>query len=758
VRATHLDSLSDFLFRNFGYRTGPYEKYRLESPADRYLAKLDYNWGSHSKLSLVYHQLVSHSDSSPSNSGALGLGSRSGTTTALAFANSGYRAREHIRSGALELHTLLGRDRSNHLLLSFEHHDEGRGYAGGLFPMVDIVRGSEVYTSFGTEAFSAGDQLRYGGWRLRDDFSLRAGAHDLTVGIAIDWQRARRVSAAGSQSVYVYRSLNDFYDDANAYLADPDRRSSSVNLRRFQVLWPNVPGQSVPLQELEVLQAGAYVQDLWRVSDRLRLSAGLRLDRPGIDGNAVENPAVEQMLFRDERGIDVRYSTARLPSDRILISPRLGFSYDVAPDGSFRIRGGSGLFTGRPAYVWMSNQIAGNGVLTGGEELIHTFARPFHPDPNHYKPASVAGAPAGIYPLALTDPAFAFPQIWRTSLAVARRLPWGVVGTGEILYGRDVNGVRYINGNLRPPDTTFRGPDRRARWTTPNRVNASVTSAIILKNQDDGYHWNVAGTVEKPFAPGTFFRSGLSYGLARNHGDLASDAFDGWAGTAHAGNPNLPGVGLSRHSPGGRFFAAASVRRELVRQGPTTVSAVWESVSPGRRSYIFDGDMNGDGVANDLLYIPLDRSEMNFEAYSVAGRTFSVTQQTNAWDAYIRQDEYLSRHRGQYAGRNAVALPTWHRLDLAVIQEIAGRFLGLRNAIELRADILNVGNLVHDHWGVPRELVSNSPLIATGVDARGVPKYRLRATGSELISRTFRPSLTPRDLYQVQLSVRYRFD
>ena len=61
----------------------------------------------------------------------------------------------------------------------------------------------------------------------------------------------------GSQSVYIYNSLADFYTDANDYLANPNRTTSPVTLRRFQVRWNNIPGQDKPMQPLEVWYTGA---------------------------------------------------------------------------------------------------------------------------------------------------------------------------------------------------------------------------------------------------------------------------------------------------------------------------------------------------------------------------------------------------------------------------------------------------------------------------------------------------------------------
>ncbi len=163
----------------------------------------------------------------------------------------------------------------------------------------------------------------------------------------------------------------------------------------------------------------------------------------------------------------------------------------------------SGIFTGRPAYVWISNQIGNTGVLTGFDQFDDTTTRPFNPDPNRYKPtAAPTGAPAAAYELALTNSDFRFPQIWRSNVAVDQRLPGNITATAEFLYNKDVNGVYYINANLPAAQSAFVGADNRPRWVNPsvanaNRIYQHVSNATVLKNQGVGSSWNFAGSLEK---------------------------------------------------------------------------------------------------------------------------------------------------------------------------------------------------------------------------------------------------------------------
>lgn len=768
VKASDLDALSTFLQSKFNYATGPYQGYPGATPAVRFLGKLDLNVNERNKVSLRYNHLDSKTDVLESNSSSLGFGSRRTNTTSLNFQNSNYLILENIRSIVGELNSTIGSNMSNNVIAGYTYQDESRDSRGSLFPLVDVLDAGSTYTSFGFEPFTPNNELRYGTYQFQDNFTRYGVKHDLTFGVSAEKYHSENVFFPGSQSAYVYNSLADFYTDANDYLANPSRTVSPVTLRTFQVRWNNIPGNDKPLQPLDVVYGGLYAQDEWRIMPNMKINLGLRVDVPYFGDTGFDNPLANQLNFRDENGKTVKYQSAKLPDANLLFSPRLGFNWDVRGNRTTQLRGGTGVFTGRPAYVWISNQIGATGVLTGFEQLTNTKARPFNPDPDFYKPKNVTGAPASSYELAITNPDFKFPQIWRTDIAVDQKLPFGFVGTAEFLYNRDVNGIYYINANLAQANTSFTGADSRPRWTTGNRINSNISSAVILKNQDLGRSWNLAGSLEKPFANGLYVKGAYSYGEAKNTVDPGSIAFGSWNNNQHAGDPNNPGLGFSGNSPGHRLFGTASYRAEYFKFGASTVSLFWQRNTIGNASYTYSGDLNGDGgTSNDLIYIPGDASEMNFQQFTTGSgatlKTFTSAQQATAWEAYIQQDDYLRSHRGQYVQRGGVFMPMVTRADMSLAQEVFTNFAGKRNSLSIRADILNVGNLLNKNWGVGQRFVNTQPLIVPSstqggpADAQGRAQYRLRAISNELIANTFEKTSGVADVYRIQLGVRYSF-
>src|SRR5690606_21728748 len=270
-----------------------------------------------------------------------------------------YQIIEDIRSGIGEWNATFGTSMANSLIVGYTKQDESRSVRGDgvLFPMVDILDEGTVYTTFGYEPFTPNNELRYNTFQIQNNFTKFTNRHALTFGGTFERYESENSFFPGSQSAYVYNSLADFYADANDYLANPNRTTSPVNLRRFQVRWSNIPGLEKPLQPLEVSYAGAYAQDEWAVRDNFKITAGVRFDVPFFGETGFANEVADNLTFRDEHGQAVQFSTAKLPDANVLWSPRAGFNWAVDAERRTQLRGGTGVFTGRPAYVWISNQI-----------------------------------------------------------------------------------------------------------------------------------------------------------------------------------------------------------------------------------------------------------------------------------------------------------------------------------------------------------------------------------------------------------------
>jgi Carboxypeptidase regulatory-like domain len=791
VLTSDLQGLSDFLKNNFKYDTGPFDNISKVTPAKPWLLKSDYNINSANKLTVRYIQLDSSTDVPQSGSSSLGTSRQTNTTQFLTFANSNYQILENLRSPVGEWNSVFG-NFTNSLLAGFTHQDESRGAKGQvpLFPFVVIGDGTGgAYTSFGNEPFTPYNLLRYNTFQMQDSVTKFASKHSITFGGTLEKFHSDNSFYFGIQSAYSYNTLADFYADANGALANPNRTAAAAP-SRFQVKYLLQPGQTTPpMQPLDVIYAGGYLQDEWRPRTNLTISYGVRVDVPRFGNTAFDNPVADTLTFRDQNGSPVQYNSGKLPDTTPYWSPRIGFNYDLTNDSNTQLRGGTGVFSGKPPYVWISNQIGNTGVLYGFlDTLALTSNYGFSPNPDKYKPAPTGGT-AASYELDVTDRSFRFPQTWRTNIGIDRRLPWGLVGTLDALYNRDLNAPVYINANLPAADSAYAGVDNRPRWVViPGAVPAcvttlgaengpcvtkinnlpgrDVTAAYVIKNQSQNRSWNISGALTRLLSHGISAKGGFNYGRSWSLVEPSSTAGSSWGSTNPiVFDPNNPALAYSTNSPGKRFFAAVNYSAQYFKFGATAVSLFYEGHTNGNTSYVFSGDANGDTVSgNDLIYIPRDTSEMNFRPLTVAGRTFTPADQSAAFEQLIQSDAYLSSHRGQYAQRNAVFLPVVNRLDLSLTQDVFHSIGGKRHSGQIRLDITNFGNLLNHDWGVGTRVTNTQILTAPLADAQGRLSYTLQTLNGQLLTNARQTSAglatlasNGNDVYVMMLSFRYTF-
>ena len=789
VLASDLTQLSSFLNTNFKYDTGPFDNVSKLTPAKPFLVKGDYNLNNSNKVTFRYSQLASSTGVQLSSSTSAGFGRGTTSTNWLGYQNSNYAILENYKSGVGEWNSTVGSSITNSMTVGYTTNNESRGDLP-LFPFVDIRDGNGVtYTSFGPDPFTRNNELRYHTFQMQDSFTKFTTRHTLTFGVSAEKYHSDNVFLATSNGAYTYNSLADFYTDANGYLANKSRTTSPVTLARYQIQYTNIPGLSKPLQQLDAWYVGGYAQDQFHLAKNVTLTAGVRVDTPFFKNTAFDNPKVDALTFRDQDGSAVQYNSGKLPDATPLFSPRVGFNWDVSGKQATQVRGGTGVFTGKPAYVWISNQIGNTGLLTGGIQNDNTTANPFTDNVTAYLPTSVTGAPAASLTLNVTDPKFKFPQTWRNNIAVDRQLPMGLTATGEYLYNRDLNGIYYTNANLPGAQSNFAGLDNRPRWTGAacasagqvgpcvirinNAPGNQVVAAYVLKNQNIGRSWSAAGSLTKRQSHGLSGKMAYSYGASRNTVDAGSTASSTWQQVAQSGDPNNPGLANSQNSPGHRFFLSGSYSKQFFSFGTTTVSAFYEARTNSPNfatygSYVFAGDMNGDGASNnDLIYIPKNTSEMNFVPFTASGQTYTAADQAAAFDAYISQDPYLSKHRGGYAERNGLMMPLWKHLDLSLSQDVFHKISGRKHSGQVRLDVTNFGNLVNHSWGVGRRPVIGAatsgqnllPLLTTAtVDANGAVAYRLALVNGAFPTTTFQTTTFSSDVYTMMLSFRYNFN
>lgn len=751
----------------YGYDPGAPDSYSFASEQTRFNARLDYNINQNHKVSLRYNNYSAFTDVPTNGNSIRYIQTRYRNTNrtgveSINFRNNNYTNDRNVQSIVAELNSRIGNNMSNQLNIGYTSvTDPKRGIPGGQdFPMIEVLEPDAsgnllYYMTMGNELFTVGNLLENNILNITNNFSLYKGNHTYTFGGNFEFMTFDNAFNPTFNGFYRFIGYDKFVDavinqNPNVY---PDAFAKGYAL----------DGSTTPPTDATRFgQLGFYVQDEYQVNPRLKVTGGLRIDLPFYPIDIPQNELLNDLNkeFSTIEGNTFRPDVSVFPKVNPLFSPRVGFNYDVNGDRSFVIRGGTGVFSGRIPFVWLSNQVNGSGVIRGGYGLegqdVVDAGIIFNPDVTAHNPSNPGQTLSRE--LALTDRNFTLPQVWRTNFGVDKQLPGGVIGSFEFIYSRDVTSPIAQNLVLRNPEGTLAGPDPRPYWVNqPGFRNYSNDSdfdnIFYLTNANDKADY-VSATVslEKAFDNGLFVTAAYTLSRAR---DLDN------TGGSQAGSLWTQTVQLDRNRPELSFASFDQPHRIISTFGyttkNTTISLLYDGGNAGRFSYFYSGDF-GDNAAR-LIYVPNNASELNFQQYTLGGVVYTPAMQAELFDAFIDQDKYLSGRRGQLAERNGVVRPWVHKFDFSVTQRIDVT-KDNKNRLEFRLDFLNVNNLLNSNWGIPDFQWTSTPLIYRGRNAANEPIYRLAAKPGtqEILDETYRKSNSIGNVWRMQVGIRYSFN
>ncbi len=792
VPIADLKTVSDYLKSKYNYDAGAYDNFTTGVPVKNHkiLGKIDWNISNAHKLTLKYSELVSTGNSLPSQSGGINGASNSGlvtygpkfSTTAMAFGNTIYTTKDEVKSGSFELSSNFKGKFSNQLLGTYTKISTTKGHPGAQFPFVDILGpgtdSKNNYISFGNEPFNGNYNIVQNDvYTITDNFSYFAGKHTLTAGATYEYQNVGNGFMAGSQGYYVFKSLDDFLNDRAPLL--------------FSQTYSLIPKQDAVISaQLKIGQLGVYLQDEINVNSRFKITAGLRVDKPVYPEQPLENKAITTLPLLDHDGNTTYYTTGKWPKSTLYWSPRVGFRW--TPEGeNVVLRGGTGLFTGRIPFVYLTNIPTTSGMYQFGPLITKTADLQnfkFNPDPHTYNPfyntnlnpaqfPTVAGTavPSGAY--SLTANKFKFPQVWRTDFAVDKQLGkgWGI--TLEALYTKDVNAVYMFNANQKSPDAIVNlGGQMRPSYSSSaaRKLNAASGNAIVLDNTKKGGSFSFTTQINKSFSKGFYGMLAYTYTAAfdvtANPGSQANSV---WVANPTSLTQNDLELSYSSFAAPHRIVGSVSYKFEYINHLATTISLFYQGSSYGNFSFIYNGDVNNDGNSADLMYIPKSPSEIKFANIPASGDPtkpgyipgFTAQQQSDAFFKYVAQDKYLSRHQGQVADRFGARMPFYHRVDMKLTQDIFTNIGGRKNTLQVTADVLNALNLLNKDWGITKTAVVTNPLkyVANSGAGGAQASFQLAtylpagATNQILVDKTYLNNVSTISTWGLQLGLRYIF-
>jgi hypothetical protein len=785
--AATLNQIQQYLISNYNYNPGAYQGYDFTTFSNKITAKLDWNIDKNNVLSAKYFYLKSYADQPPSNSGTINVNtpSRAASITTLPFYGAGYRINNNFNIGIIELDSHISQSVSNRLTAGYSALRDFRASLGSsTIPMVDIGNGqfdattgkiSALTTSFGYELYTAGNLLNTNIAQFSDDVTVYAGKHEFTFGTNDQIQSYKNGFAPDYNGLYTFNSAADFLSGAPA--ASYAYRYSALSNGSF------------PYASIKASIFSLYAQDKYHVTDNFRLTYGLRADYDAFPTSLAKNDNAAALTFQGGYANGIHVDPSKLPSNKVLLSPRVGFNWDVNGDQTTQVRGGSGIFVGTVPFVWISNQASNNGLLFSSG-TVTTAGDPrlvFNPNVNINRPAPGTAKANTSYELDIADPNLKYPEIWRTNLAVDQKLPWGIIGTVEASYTKDINAIYHKNLVLSNGYTVDAGPEGQIRYNSSNITqttangglntqpisasNPVITGLYYMTNTNKGYSYFVTGQLQKNFSNGLYANVAYTYSASKDVNDGGSTASTIWSTRYVAGNPNADNLSNSSYVQPNRIIASLFYKKSYFDHATTSVGLVFEMANNGAVSYITGGDPNHDGAANDLMYIPRTESDIvlvpnNTDPTKGPVDTRTADQQWQQLNAFINQDKYLNSHRGQYAERNGVILPYFKRVDLKAIQDFYVMVGKSKNTVEISLDIINLGNLLNKDWGNYQTAFNgfnNGSVTILNYKGlvNGRPTYAfpyLNAATATPVTTSFIDGVSQLSRWQAQLGLRYVFN
>ncbi len=725
-----------------GYDTGRYEGFTYGAESTKGIVKLDWNINDNHRLAAIYN-FLSASKEKPAHPTA--IGARGPSFQTLQFENSGYEINNSIQSVQLELNSTFGNSATNKLQAGYTHFDDFRTPFSSPAPSIIIQGGAgSNYIVAGHEPFSINNRLDQKVFQFTDNFNYFLGNHTLTAGVSFEkFQFANSFNLGAYGGTFGFPLGGPFdrnFADVDEFLANAQPGGLIDNLiQGAEATFANnnqfadgTPG-GWALAETNVGQLGLYVQDDWNLTDQLKITYGIRFDKPlyfDTKDKIIENierkggtfpdgpyqPGIE--YFDPETGEVTNLDSTTLPNNDFLISPRIGFNWDVKGENRTQIRGGTGIFTGRFPFVWLGNQV----------QAVDFF---------FYQ---------------IVDPDFKWPQVWRTNIGGDHRFDNGLILTADVSYTKDINGAHVQNWGLDTPSGTLQGVDNRPVYLPSDRATnefGGPTNGYVFTNSDKGRIWNMSVKTQKNWNNGLFASLAYNYLNAKDvnsiEAEITGDAFDF---NPNLGNANKDVLSFSKYGDTHRFIGVGSKQFTYGNdKWATTISTFFEYAQGGRFNYTYAGNINNDSSFqnNDLLYIPTSSEVQQMQ--------FLETGQADAYEQYIQQDDYLSENRGSYMERYGALAPWRSRWDVKLLQDYNFNVAQDKmHTVQFSVDILNLGNLINSNWGLVQQPNNPNP-VSVSVDENNVPTYSFNPE----LAETFGYDASLLSRWQIQFGLRYIF-
>lgn len=774
-----MQRVSDFVKEKYGYNTGSYTNFPADIDNKKMLARIDWNINEKNHLAVRYNYTDNNTWNTP-NASSMDGGTRSAFSRiglySMSYANSMYSLNNRVHSATLDLNSRINNQLSNQFLATFSKLDDVRGSDSSEFPFIDIHDGTNTttqYMALGYELFTWNNAVHNTIATIKDDITYSLNRHKIMAGLNYEYQMADNQYMRNGTGYYRYKSVDDFLNG---------------NTPEVVCMTYGYDGETSPAARVTFNKAGIYAQDEWQATDKFKLTYGLRVDGLFFSNkDLMTNQAIYDLDYNG-RHID----TGKWPSGNISVSPRVGFQWDVFGNKSLKLRGGTGLFSGRIPLVFFTNMPTNSGMIQYQAQIGPSTSYNRLPDAVKSNYASVGdvlaefrgglatdgngkatvaalqnklaamGYPMTVSPqdgtvpssISAVDPDFKMPQDWKTSLALDYSLPvsFPLTISAEAILNKTVNTSTISDWSMMDAEGFARWNGADARPIYPSDFRTS-TKAFVLENTHKGYGWTASLSMNA--RPWDFLSIMAAYTwsakkeLTSMPGSAAESAFT-YVPTVNGPN-NIKlhnAINLTPH----RFIASVTGHD----RSNNHYSLIYETWNGGYNySYMLANDMNGDGYNYDALYIPTDSEVENGQF------RFATADDKTRFMDYVHGDSYLKKHQGEYAEAYSVYNPWVHRIDISYKHDFKLKLRNSMNTLQLGFDMKNLMNLFNSSWGVSKymnsKLNSGRILKYEGTDAQGYPVFSTPSVVNKN-TKTWADNIAIGQCWYMSIGVKYMFN
>ena len=266
----------------------------------------------------------------------------------------------------------------------------------------------------------------------------------------------------------------------------PNRVRATFNLTDNSLDYVN----NNPGANFNVVIPSAYIQDEYAITDKLKVTAGVRADWNIMD-TPTQATAFTNLVTTD--GGKPYNTITNNYGKSLLVAPRTGFIYETK---YVTARGGIGYFQGRMPFAWFAYPFIHNGSVVGNIDVRPTTVVPLIVDPLRQKTLSATTN----YEMNVIGDKYVQPQMRRSNLALDIKLPAQTLLVLDWTYTKTLNDIVFTNIGLPAPAGNLGGADTRPIYTAtrlPTTATNPYTSVFALNNTKLGYRYNVTANLSK---------------------------------------------------------------------------------------------------------------------------------------------------------------------------------------------------------------------------------------------------------------------